>query len=267
MILLAIKDVSKSFAVGAATVDALHPFSLTVEKGECHAVVGESGSGKSTLANLILGVHAPTSGTIEFEGEALPAHRTRELRRRIQFVQQNPYSALNPRHSVGQSIALGLSIHFPASRAETAARVQELLRDVDLDPALANRYPAALSGGQRQRVAIARALAAKPDFLVLDEPTSALDVLVQARVLELLARLRRERGITYLFISHDLAVVRNLADRVSVFEKGRLVETGETARVFEAPAQEYTRRLIASTPVVSADEAALRDRLAATVPA
>jgi ABC-type glutathione transport system ATPase component len=265
MTLLDIRDVSKIFVIGGQPVHALHPISLTLEKGECHAVVGESGSGKSTLANLILGVHAPTSGTIEFEGKALPSRRPRELRRRIQFVQQNPYSALNPRHSIGQSIALGLSVHFHASRAELAARVEALLRDVDLDPALANRYPAALSGGQRQRVAIARALGAKPDLLVLDEPTSALDVLVQARVLELLARLRRERGITYLFISHDLSVVRNLADRVSVFEKGRLVETGETSRLFEAPSQDYTRRLIASTPVVSADEAALRDHLAAMV--
>lgn len=263
MTLLEFRDISKTFVVGGNPVHALHPTSLTIERGECHAIVGESGSGKSTLANLVFGIHAPTSGTILFEGAALPPRRPRDLRRRIQFVQQNPYSALNPRHSIGRSLALGLSVHFGLPRAEIAGRVRQLLTDVDLDPELANRYPVALSGGQRQRVAIARALAVEPDLLVFDEPTSALDVLVQARILEMLARLRNERGITYLFISHDLAVIRNLADRVSVFEKGRMVETGDVSSVFEAPRHDYTRRLIASTPVVSAEEAALRDRLTA----
>ena len=261
MSLLQIKAASKTFQVGKREVRALEPVSLNIERGECHAIVGESGSGKSTLANLLLGVHQPTSGEIVFDGQVLRNPRPKDLRRRIQFVQQNPYSALNPRHSISQSIGLGLSVHLGLSAAEQKARLTEILADVGLDPALADRFPSALSGGQRQRVAIARALAVEPELLVLDEPTSALDVLVQARILALLARLRAERDITYIFISHDLAVVRNLADRVSVFERGRLVETGTVEQIFENPQQDYTRRLISSTPVVSADEAALRARL------
>ncbi len=213
--LLAVQDLSKVFHVGTTAVQALRDISLTVQRGECHAIVGESGSGKSTLANLVLGVMAPSSGAMLFRGQALPARRPLALRRAIQLVQQNPLSALNRSRRVGASVRLPLDIHGIGAPAERPARVARLLEEVGLDPALAERRPAALSGGQRQRVAIARALACEPDLLVLDEPTSALDVLVQARVLHLLQAIRARRGLTYLFITHDLAVVRSLADRVT----------------------------------------------------
>jgi ABC-type glutathione transport system ATPase component len=259
--LLEVRDLGKIFHVGATAVQALRDITLTVRRGECHAIVGESGSGKSTLANLVLGVMAPSSGALLFHGEALPARRPLALRRAIQLVQQNPLSALNRSRRVGASVRLPLDIHGIGAPAERPARVARLLEEVGLDPALAERRPAALSGGQRQRVAIARALACEPELLVLDEPTSALDVLVQARVLHLLQAIRVRRGLTYLFITHDLAVVRSLADRVTVLEHGRIVESGEVAAVFTQPRDPYTRRLLAAVPVVSAADAAVRDRL------
>jgi ABC-type glutathione transport system ATPase component len=182
-------------------------------------------------------------------------------RRAIQLVQQNPLSALNPRRSVGASLRLALDVHGIGPKEGRAARVRELLSDVGLDPTYADRSPSALSGGQRQRVAIARALACESRLIVLDEPTSALDVLVQAQVLRLLDRLRRERGLTYLFITHDLGVVRNIAGRVAVFQKGQMVEIGVTDALFAAPAHSYTRSLIAAVPVITADEKAFRDRV------
>ncbi|MEM7444430.1 MAG: ATP-binding cassette domain-containing protein, partial [Pseudomonadota bacterium] len=174
-------------------------------------------------------------------------------------VQQNPLSSLNPKRRIGASLRLPLEVHgLVQGRAERKQRIADLLEEVGLEAGHADRAPSTLSGGQRQRVAIARALACEPDLIVLDEPTSALDVLVQARVLRLLADLRQKRGLTYLFITHDLAVVRNLADRVSVFEQGRLVESGGVAEIFANPQHPYTARLIASIPVVTDDEAAVR---------
>ncbi|PZQ48220.1 MAG: ABC transporter ATP-binding protein [Rhodovulum sulfidophilum] len=250
---------SKTFEVGKRSVNALSEVNFAVRRGECHAVVGESGSGKSTLANLILGIHRPTSGEIIFDGAAIPVRRPKELRRRVQLVQQNPLSALNIRRRIGASVRLPLDVHGIGPRGGRDARVAELLTAVGLEPEMARRTPSSLSGGQRQRVAIARALAGDPDLIVLDEPTSALDVLVQARVLALLDRLRRERGLTYIFITHDLGVVRAIADRVSVFAGGRLVETGETGEIFARPRAEFTRQLIGAVPVATPEEAALRD--------
>jgi ABC-type glutathione transport system ATPase component len=259
--LLALDNVSKTFAVNGTTVAALRDVSLTVGPGECLAIVGESGSGKTTLANLILGVYAPSSGRLSFDGEPLPARRRLADRRAIQFVQQNPLSALNPRRTVGASIRLGLDVHRIGIPAERNDRVAALLAEVGLEPNFAGRAPASLSGGQRQRVSIARALACDSRLLVLDEPTSALDVLVQGRVLRLLNDLRSRRALTYVFISHDLSVVRNVATRVAVFEKGRLVELATTEALFDAPAHPYTRNLLAAVPVVTAEEQQLRDRL------
>jgi ABC-type glutathione transport system ATPase component len=237
---------------------------LDVAAGECLAVVGESGSGKSTLANLVLGLTPPTAGRILFDGAPLPARRTLAHRRAIQLVQQNPASALNPRRSVGASLRLALDVHGIGAPAQRPALVAQLLADVGLAPDLAARAPSALSGGQRQRVAIARALACDARLIVLDEPTSALDVLVQAQVLRLLADLRAARGLTYLFITHDLAVVRNIATRVAVFRKGRMVELGRTEAIFAAPVDPYTRSLIRAVPVVTPEEKAMRDRLGGT---
>ena len=260
--LLSLRGVSKEFRVGDRRVLAVDGISFDVAVGECLAVVGESGSGKSTVANLILGVYPPAAGEIRFRGEPLPARRELRHRRLVQLVQQNPLSSLNPRRTIGASLRLALDVHGIGRREERPGAVRELLAEVGLPPEFAGRHPSALSGGERQRVAIARALACRSEIVVLDEPTSALDVLVQARVLGLLAELRPRRGLTYLFITHDLSVVRNIADRVAVFERGRLVETGATQALFSAPANPCTRRLISAVPVITPEEERLRARLA-----
>jgi peptide/nickel transport system ATP-binding protein len=266
--LVSVEEVTKVFSVaGRHRVQALDGVSLTIEPGECHAVVGESGSGKSTLGNLILGLYAPTQGTIRFKDDPLPARRPRSAKRAIQLVQQNPLSALNPRRTVGRTIRLGLDVHGRGERKARGARVAQLLEEVGLTPAYARRHPRGLSGGERQRIAIARALACEPELIILDEPTSSLDVLVQARILHLLARLRRQHGLTYLFITHDLAVVRVVADRVSVLERGRLVEGGSVEQIFSAPRSAYARRLLAAVPVVTDAEAKLRERFRGQAPA
>jgi peptide/nickel transport system ATP-binding protein len=257
--ILELRGVGKSFRIGQHTVQALNSVDLRIETGECHAIVGESGSGKSTLGNLVLGIYPPSAGEIRFEGQLLPAKRPLDLKRRIQLVQQNPLSALNGKRSIGASLSLPLDVHaLVRSRVERRQRISTLLEEVGLDPQYAERSPSTLSGGQRQRVAIARALACEPDLIVLDEPTSALDVLVQARVLRLLADLRTRKRLTYLFITHDLGVVRALADSVSVFRQGVLVESDSVQNIFANPKHPYTAQLIASIPVVTEEEAALR---------
>ena len=260
--LLSLRGVSKEFRVGDRRVRAVDRVSFDLAAGECLAVVGESGSGKSTVANLILGIYPPAAGEIRFRGETLPARRELRHRRLVQLVQQNPLSSLNPRRTIGASLRLALDVHDIGRREERPGTVRDLLAEVGLPAAFAGRHPSALSGGERQRVAIARALACRSELVVLDEPTSALDVLVQARVLKLLAELRPRRGLTYVFITHDLSVVRNIADRVAVFERGRVVEIGATQALFSAPANPCTRRLISAVPVITPEEAALRVRLA-----
>ena len=260
-VLLSVIDVSKEFSVSGHKIQALDKISLDVMQGECLAIVGESGSGKSTIANIILGIYGATSGGLVFKGRELPASRLKEHRRAIQLVQQNPLSSLNPRRSIGASLRLALDVHDIGDRAGRIGRIEELLEEVGLPGDFRTRSPASLSGGQRQRVAIARALACQSELVVLDEPTSALDVLVQARVLKLLKDLKDKRGLTYVFITHDLSVVRNIADRVAVFERGKLVEIGGTEALFANPHHSYTRRLIGAVPVVSREEAALRDRI------
>jgi ABC-type glutathione transport system ATPase component len=261
MTLLSLVSVSKTFTSAGRKVHAVDDVSFHVAKGECLAIVGESGSGKSTIANMILGIYPQTTGDILFKGSPLPAHRELVHRRAIQLVQQNPLSSLNPKRSIGASLRLALDVHRIGERSGRWDRVGELLKEVGLPAEFRSRSPAALSGGQRQRVAIARALACQSELVVLDEPTSALDVLVQARVLKLLNELRQKRGLTYIFITHDLSVVRNIADRVAVFEKGKLVELSSTEAVFTNPQHPYTRRLIGAVPVVTAEEAELRGRL------
>lgn len=262
MTTLSVFNLAKTFDGAHGPIHAVKGVSLDVAAGECLAVVGESGSGKTTLANMILGILAPSSGEITFNGLPLPARRTAGQRRQIQLVQQNPLSALNPKRSIGASVRLGLDTYGIGDRSERWPIVEDALEAVGLPRDIRRRAPATLSGGQRQRVGIARALAVEPSLLVLDEPTSALDVLVQARVLRLLNYLRRERGLTYIFITHDLAVVRNVADRVAVFKSGKLVELGTTAQIFTAPKTVYTRILIGAVPVVDSEELQLRDKLA-----
>jgi len=260
--LLQLKNVTKDFSVRGRDIRAVDNVSLSVVAGSCLAIVGESGSGKSTIANLILGLFPSTAGEILFAGAALPVKRTLAHRRRIQLVQQNPLSALNPRRTIFASLRLALDIHDRGAPERRRDLVHSLLEEVGLDPDLAHRSPSALSGGQCQRVAIARALACQSELIVLDEPTSALDVLVQARVLRLLDQLRAEHGLTYIFITHDLAVVRNIADHVAVFQSGQLVEFGTTDQIYTSPKTDYTRQLIGAVPVVDADELSFRERLA-----
>ncbi len=261
MTLLSIKELSKTFRTPSGPVHAVREVSFAVNQGECLAIVGESGSGKTTLAHMILGVLARTSGELSFDEQPLPDKRTMANRQSIQLVQQNPLSSLNPKRTIGASVRLGLDTYQIGDKSARWKTVGAALDAVGLEPSLGKRVPATLSGGQRQRVGIARALACNPRLLVLDEPTSALDVLVQARILQLLNTLRRERGLTYIFITHDLAVVRNVADRVAVFQSGQLVELNSTDAIFTDPQSTYTRQLIGAVPVVDDTELALRNKL------
>jgi len=265
MTLLTVTSLAKTFKSPSGLVHAIQDVSFNVNAGECLAIVGESGSGKTTLAHLLLGVLAPTSGEIQFDGHVLPEKRTAQHRQAIQLVQQNPLSSLNPKRSIGASVRLGLDIYHINEKSKRWQAVENALDAVGLERNMRKRSPASLSGGQRQRVAIARALACEPRLLVLDEPTSALDVLVQARILRLLNNLRSDLGLTYIFITHDLAVVRNVADRVAVFQSGKLVEINTTEAIFSTPESSYTRQLIGSVPVVDEAELALRERLAETL--
>jgi peptide/nickel transport system ATP-binding protein len=241
-----------------AVVRAVEALSLVVHSGETLALVGESGCGKSTVARMLVGLMPPDEGEIRFGGLNLPATlaaggpSARALRRRLQMVFQDPYSSLNPRWPVGKTIAEPLLVHGLVDSPRRAIPVVEaLLQDVGLGAADLGKYPHQFSGGQRQRLAIARALGSEPDFLVCDEPTSALDVSVQAQVLNLLSDLQRQRGLSIVFISHNLAVVRHVADRVGVMYLGRMVEMAETDELFARPRHPYTRSLLDAVPDMS----------------
>ena len=256
--LLNLLRVSKIFDSGQFRILALDDIVFAVPVRETVAIVGESGSGKTTLAKIVLGLEAATSGTVTFDGARLTAERSLNDRRRIQLVQQNPYLTLNPARSIGQTLSLPLKIHYGLKGHRRRDRIAELLHLVGLSADIMSRHPRDMSGGQRQRIALARALACKPDLLILDEPTSALDVSVQARILALLTELRSQLGLTYLFITHDLAVARVLSSKVAVLYRGHLVEFGPTAKVLANPAHPYTASLLASVPVLSESEELLK---------
>ena len=250
--LLELRDVTRHFEISqgafhrSATLTAVANVSLQVKRGEVYALVGESGSGKSTLAKMLLGLLPPSSGEILIDGVPLADSDRVAIARRIQPIFQDPYSSLNPRKSIAQLIALPLMVHGVGDSASRRAKVTEMLDMVGLSQQLFDAYPNQLSGGQRQRVAIARALVMRPEVVICDEPTSALDVSVQAQILNLLLDLKRELGLTYFFISHNLAVVEHLADRVAVMYLGRLVEERSRAGLFAGPSHPYTRALLDS---------------------
>jgi peptide/nickel transport system ATP-binding protein len=256
--------------VDVQRVDAAHgdrqvlfDVSLAVRPRECIALVGESGSGKTTLARCIAGLHRNFTGTIEFDGRPLPRDaraRDRRTRQRIQYIFQSPYSSLNPRKTIGEIINQPLRLFFELGRQQRYARIVAALERVQLGPSVVPRYPHELSGGERQRVAIARGLAAEPTLLVCDEVTSALDVSVQAAIVDLLAELQRDMQLGLLFVTHNLALIRTIAEEVAVMSGGRIVETGKVDDVLDSPQQEYTKALLADTPSMETALAAAGER-------
>jgi ABC-type glutathione transport system ATPase component len=248
--LLEARGLVKEYAAGRRVVDDV---SFSIRRGETLGLVGESGSGKSTIARMLLRLVEPTAGEVSYEGRDLLAASSQDMRgmrRRMQIVFQDPYAALNPRMRVREILAEPFAIHNERPVEGLAARLAEMLRTVGMEESALERFPHEFSGGQRQRINIARALALRPEFLVLDEPVSALDVSVGAQVVNLLRQLQREYGLTYLFISHSMPLVRYLCDRVAVMQRGRLVELGDCEQVCDAPREEYTRRLITATPEI-----------------
>jgi ABC-type oligopeptide transport system ATPase subunit len=263
MPLLEVHNLTKVFPLGESIfggradgeVRAVDDVSFEIHSGETLALVGESGSGKSTLGRLVLRLIEPTSGSIYFEGQYLPGaapRAMRRLRRNMQIIFQDPFGSLDPRMSVQDIIAEPILVHETVDRAARTRRVAELLSAVGLDASAMPRFAHEFSGGQRQRIAIARALALRPKFIVADEPVSALDVSVGAQIVNLLAQLQRDFGLTYLFISHSMPVVRYLATRIAVMYRGKIVEIGDTGQITERPANPYTKALLAATPEVLA---------------
>ena len=269
--LLEVRDLVKRFPVKRGLivertvdyVDAVAGVSFEIEAGKTLGLVGESGSGKSTTGFCILQLLRPTSGSVRFDGQELTeleGEDLRRVRRDAQIVFQDPYSSLDPRMTVGNIVSEPLVVHKIGSRRDRQVRVRELLDVVGFDPTYVNRYPHEFSGGQRQRIGIARALALSPRLIVCDEPVSALDVSIQAQIINLLKDLQREFNLAYLFIAHDLAVVRSVSDRIAVMHRGRIVETGPADEFYERPREDYTKALLAAVPVP--DPARMRERKA-----
>lgn len=259
-VILKVRDLTKHFPIMRGVlikrpvgyVRAVDGISFDVYEGETLGLVGESGSGKSTTGRVILQLYRPTSGTVEFEGRQLDELKGRDLqamRPKMQMIFQDPYASLNPRMTVGDLIGEPLLIHTNMSHKERAWRVGELLKTVGLNPVFAQRYPHEFSGGQRQRIGVARALAVNPDFIICDEPISALDVSVQAQVVNLLEDLQDKLGLTYLFIAHDLSMVRHIANRVAVMYLGKLMELADQEEIYTSPLHPYTQALLSAVPI------------------
>ena len=270
--LLRVEGLSKHFPIRGGviferTVDAFRAVddvSFEIGEGETLGLVGESGSGKSTTGYCILQLLQPTAGSVNFMGTELTQlgrEDMRRMRRELQIVFQDPYASLDPRMTVGDIVSEPLVVHSIGTRRDRRSRVRELLEVVGFNPGFTNRYPHEFSGGQRQRIGIARALALSPKLIVCDEPVSALDVSIQAQILNLLKDLQRDFGLTYLFIAHDLAVVRSMSDRIAVMNRGKLVEIGPAEEVYTKPREDYTKALLSAVPVP--DPRAMKERKAA----
>ena len=258
--LLEVRDLTKYFELSSErkffgakrTVKAVEGINFSLRQGETLGLVGESGCGKSTLGRTLLKLYEPTSGSIFFEGQEITnfsPRRMKPLRRRMQIIFQDPYSSLNPRQSVGEIIASPFHVHTSESDAKIKREVQDLMERVGLNPEHFNRYPHEFSGGQRQRIGIARAIALRPRLIVCDEPVSALDVSIQAQIINLLDDLKRDFGLSYIFIAHNLSVVQHIADRVAVMYLGKIVEIAETQQLYESSHHPYTRALISAIPI------------------
>ena len=252
------------FARTAGQVRAVDDVSFDIARGQTLALVGESGCGKSTTGRLILRLMAPTAGSVRFQGQEiadLPEEGMRSMRRHLQIIFQDPYASLNPRMTVFDTLAEAIRAHHVLPAGELPARVAALMEKVGLAPRYQRKYPHEFSGGQRQRIGIARALAVEPKLIVADEPVSALDVSIQAQIINLLAKLSREMGLTLVFISHDLSVVRHIADRIAVMYLGKIVELGLAAEVFDRPLHPYTQALVSAVPVPDPAREKLRQRV------
>jgi oligopeptide/dipeptide ABC transporter ATP-binding protein len=272
--LLVAHDLVKDFPIRGGVfsrtvgyVSAVAGVSLSVARGETLGLVGESGCGKSTTGRLLLNLITPTSGSVVFDGEEISrmkGKRLSQMRRRFQIVFQDPYASLNPRMTIGAALGEPLRVHYDWPKERIESRVRELLRTVGLSPEHTNRFPHEFSGGQRQRVGIARALALDPEVIVLDEPVSALDVSIQAGVVNLLQRLQDELGLAYVFIAHDLSVVRHISNRVAVMYLGKIVELGERKQIYENPGHPYTQALLSAIPLPDPERERTRERILLT---
>lgn len=257
--LMEVSSLKKYFRTKRGTIKAVDDVGFEIQEGEILGLVGESGSGKTTVGNMIMGMYAPTSGEIKYKGENLSvlAHkRSKWLKKDIQIVFQNPASSLNPKRTVRQTLEVPISVHRP--EAPMKRTIDDLMAMVDLPPEYTERYPEELGGGEKQLVAIARALATEPSFIVLDEPTSALDVSVQGKIINILMKLRRELGLSYLFITHNLSLMSNVADRVAIMYLGKLKEVTVSEEFFRNPLHPYTKMLLSSIPVITDEEEKLK---------
>jgi peptide/nickel transport system ATP-binding protein/oligopeptide transport system ATP-binding protein len=264
--LVEVSDLRKFFNIGKGNIlKAVNDISFTIGRGETVGVVGESGCGKSTAGRTILRLYEPTSGGVTFDGKDIYKQKGAELkalRRNMQMIFQDPYASLNPRMTVTDIIGEALDIHnLAGSKAERKRKVEGLLDLVNLNPEHATRYPHEFSGGQRQRIGIARALAVDPKFIIADEPISALDVSIQAQVVNLMQELQRKMGLTYLFIAHDLSMVKHISDRVAVMYLGKIVELAESGELYENPRHPYTRALLSAIPIPDPQVEATRERI------